>query len=103
MNIRTVETDSSIWKFDIDLKRYIRFPKGESSNEADMQILFGVPYTGEWDEYVSLSRTEDNRILVVRPVPFGTGQLRLTGNIVWDDLETGNLVEREPSPGEESP
>lgn len=79
-NLKTAITVNSVWKFDLVLNRYIRFPRTEDTNQyAD------IPYTGEWDDFVKLERYKDS-IIVYRPVPFGQGMLRRTSDIEWDDL-----------------
>lgn len=77
MRVRTVVTASSVWKFDLDLMRYLRFPRHEAPNDT------GIPYTGEWDDFIRIETCGD-RLIVHRPVPFGTGALRMTGQVITD-------------------
>lgn len=85
--MRTVATENSTWEFDTENNLYRRYSNGhhpESSN--------AIPYTGEWEPYEELLEPDEHqfggpRLLVVRPVPMGTGRLRLTGYIVSDDKE----------------
>lgn len=86
MELRTIVTENSVWKFDMELKRYLRFPRGE-----DPGIHAQIPYSAEWDEFTMLSRTGD-RVMVHRPVPFGFGALRQTGPVEWDDLTDNDLT-----------
>lgn len=78
MEIRTVITESSVWKFDTIEKQYVRFPRTENPGQAS-----NVPYTCTWEPYVDII-DEGEFLVVVRPVPFGTGQLRKTGPILYD-------------------
>lgn len=89
MELRTIVTESSVWKFDTELRRYMRFPRGEDPGTSSL-----VPYQDGWDEYVRLERMGD-RVMVHRPVPFGTGALRQTGVIEWDDLQDTDFEEEQ--------
>jgi hypothetical protein len=84
--IRTLVTASSIWKIDVTLRRYVRFPRHEAPDPHTR-----IPYTCEWEPYTALQR-EGDRLIVYRPVPWGEGAMRMTGLIEWDDLETDDVV-----------
>lgn len=83
--IRRVETESSIWLFDVNQKLFNRLPRTEAPPQCEP-----ILYTGSWEPYEDLIPTADAegfpRLTVVRPVPWGTGQLRMTGRII-DDSE----------------
>lgn len=79
--IRTVVTANSIWRFDVVERQYVRLPCAEDGGRHPT-----IAYTCEWEPYLALYRVRD-RLLVHRPVPYGTGAQRLTGAIEWDDLE----------------
>jgi hypothetical protein len=79
MTIRTITTKRSIWKFDLDAMIYVRFPRGEAPPPVDTQIL----YTCVWEPFVAI-QPEGDRVLVMRPVPWGTGAVRQTGCIESD-------------------
>lgn len=83
--LRTVVTSNSVWKFDLDLSRYVRFPRQEAPD-----AFASIPYTAEWEQYTHLQRFGP-RILVHRPVPWGEGAMRMTGHVEWDDLEPEEL------------
>ena len=78
MEIRTIVTDNSVWKFDLGAMRYLRLPKSECPNP-----LSEVPYTGDWDDFTRIVPMGD-RVMVYRPVPLGSGALRQTGAIEFD-------------------
>ena len=82
LDIRQVETLNSIWFFNVDASTFLRLPKSEAPDPGTQ-----IPYHGEWEEYVSLSRietTDGYYMLVERPVPFGTGQWRATSLVLSD-------------------
>ncbi len=85
--VRTIVTENSIWKFDIELCRYVRFPRYEAPDPGSL-----IPYTAQWEPYTALERHAD-RVVVHRPVPWGKGARRMTGMIEWDDLEDSDLAE----------
>ncbi len=86
--IRTLITQSSVWKFDVTLRRVLRLPRQEAPDPGTI-----VPYTAEWEPYTALQR-QGNRVIVFRPVPWGEGAMRMTGAIEWDDLEPEDLEEQ---------
>lgn len=71
-------TAASIWKFDLDRLMYVRFPRGESPDSGHT-----IPYTCMWEPFIELVRN-GKHLIVVRPVPYGEGQLRQTGVILTD-------------------
>lgn len=82
-----IKTGSSIWKFDILRKKYLRNSLPNSYPPGAMTL----PYSPGWDDFVSICEdyillssihTPTNRIVVVRPIPFGQGQIRVTGPVV---------------------
>ena len=84
--IRTVTTENSIWKFDLDKQQYCR------DHRADEPSPSIIKYTGVWEPYVALVEPGihpygDDALLVIRPVPMGTGRMRRTGPIVSDVTE----------------
>ena len=84
--LRTVTTENSIWKFDLDERLYCRTRRTVEPFPPLIQ------YTDDWEPYLDLVEPGvhpygDNTLLVVRPVPFGTGQLRRTGPILSDVTE----------------
>lgn len=83
--IRTVVTENSVWKLDVALRRYVRFPRSEAPEKAL------IPYTCTWEPFTALERFHD-RLIVHRPVPFGQGARRMTGPIEWDDLDDDSLA-----------
>lgn len=83
--IRRVVTANSVWTFDLVLNQYVRLPKDECPDPHTI-----IPYTGEWEPFDELEELVDDRgrrILVHRPVPWGTGARRMTGDILWDSAE----------------
>lgn len=82
MKIKTAITENSIWKFDMELMRYVRFPRSECPDVATI-----IPYTNEWDEFTKVERMLDGTLMVHRPVPFGTGAFRNTSLVLEDDLD----------------
>jgi hypothetical protein len=82
---RIVITDASEWGFDTALKKYYRAPRAEPTGPSGP-----VAYTGEWEPYDDLipvvtgANDDVHHLVVVRPVPWGEGQLRQTGPIVSD-------------------
>lgn len=81
-NLRTVVTESSVWRFDLDGMIYVRLPKDEFDPQHPL------PYTGEWEPYECIEPYGD-RLVVHRPVPWGTGARRMTGP-VWSDTHSGS-------------
>lgn len=91
MNLRHVATENSVWIFDLELMRYLRLPKQEAPN-----VDAPIPYRDGWDEFTRIEPMGD-RLMVHRPVPFGTGALRQTGPVLsdsapgpWPIKETGD-------------
>lgn len=86
MSIRTVTTENSVWVFDLDNELYRRVRR------TDEPFPALITYSGEWEPYVELIEPGDHdfgdeRLLVIRPVPFGEGRMRLTGYISDDRTE----------------
>ena len=91
MNIRRVETESSVWLFREDENLYVRLPLGEDPGKRT-----AVPYTGEWEKYLEVLEPGDaseaegfandftDRLYVIRDVPHGSGRHRHTGVITYD-------------------
>lgn len=80
MKLRVVVTDASEWNFDYDTMMYLRSPREGEAESA-------VPYSGEWEPFEEIEELDDqfgHRLLVHRPVPWGTGARRLTGDITSD-------------------
>lgn len=77
MDIRTVTTDASVWKFDLDRMMFVRLPLNEKP------VSSRVPYTGEWEPFTQICRN-GKFLMVARPVPWGQGQWRETGNVLTD-------------------
>lgn len=79
---RTVTTERSIWKFDLDRLEYCRIPATEVDEHPS------IPYTNEWEPYEEIIECpmdpKGRSLIVVRPVPMGTGRLRQTGYIIED-------------------
>lgn len=78
--LRTVVTAHSVWKFDVLMSRYLRFPREDAPGPDAL-----IPYSAGWEPYLGLER-QGNRIVVHRPVPMGEGALRMTGRVEWRDL-----------------
>lgn len=82
--IRIVTTESSIWTFDLERNLYKREPTNSPTYLSDETI----PYTNEWEPFVTLIEDHafgEDRLLVVRPVAVGGGAMRVTGHILRDE------------------
>lgn len=82
---RTVTTERSIWKFDLDRSEYCRIPATDITEHPK------IPYTHTWEPYEEIIEcpedVEHRSLIVVRPVPMGSGRLRRTG-IILEDVTT---------------
>lgn len=92
MDIRTVTTQSSVWTFDLDRMMYVRLPKGEDPHRAT-----AIAYTGEWEPFIEIVR-QGWKLLIVRPVPWNTGQWRETGYVLTDTHSVLPYPENDPLP-----
>lgn len=82
---RTVTTERSIWKFDLDRSEYCRIPRNDITEHPK------IPYTHIWEPYEEIIECPEGikarSLIVVRPVPMGTGRLRQTG-VILEDVTT---------------
>lgn len=81
MRVRIVTTLSSIWVFDRDAAEYIRVRR----TDLDARPLpSSVAYTDAWEPYDDIDETLFPGLTVIRPVPWGEGQVRRLGTVVSD-------------------
>lgn len=79
--IRTIQSEASNWKFDTEKHLYVRLRRTDPPPWSSQ-----VSYTEEWEPYVVVV-PERKHLMVFRPVPWGQGCLRSTGNVLHDSHE----------------
>lgn len=92
MDIRTVISDASTWKFDLERMMYVRFPNDENPGNDS-----AIRYSDKWEPFIQVCRN-GMYLMVVRPVPWGTGQWRETGRLISDTHSTLPYPENDPYP-----